>query len=67
MLTLNVPDMTCGHCVSVVTKAVKSVDADAAVRTDLSAQTVTVKSDAAPAVLQSALEKAGYPATVSAS
>lgn len=65
MLTLNVPDMTCGHCVSVVTKAVKSVDPDAAVTTDLSAQTVTVESAAAAAVLQSALEKAGYPATAS--
>jgi copper chaperone len=65
MLTLNVPDMSCGHCVSTVTKAVKSVDRDAAVTTDLSAQTVTIKSGAAPAALQSALEKAGYPATVS--
>jgi len=65
MLTFNVPDMTCGHCVSVVTKAVRSVDADAAVSTDLSAQTVTVKSAAAPSALQSALDKAGYPATVS--
>ncbi len=65
MLTLNVPDMTCGHCVSVVTKAVRSVDADATVSTDLSAQTITVKSDAAPAALRSALEQAGYPATVS--
>jgi copper chaperone len=66
MLTLNVPDMTCGHCVGAVTKAVKSVDADAAVSTDLSAQTVTVESAAAPAALQAALEKAGYKATVGA-
>jgi len=65
MLTFNVPDMSCGHCVSVVTKAVRSVDADAAVSTDLSARTVTVKSAAAPSALQSALDKAGYPATVS--
>jgi copper chaperone len=63
MLILNVPDMTCGHCVGVVTEAVKRVDADAAVSTDLSAQTVTVNSSAEPAALQAALEKAGYPAT----
>jgi copper chaperone len=65
MLTFNVPDMTCGHCVSVVTKAVKSVDTDAAVSTDLSAHTISVQSVAAPAALQSAIEKAGYPVTVS--
>ena len=31
MLKLNVPDMTCGHCAGVVTKAIRSVNAGAEV------------------------------------
>lgn len=62
MITLKVPDMTCGHCVGVVTKAVQSVDAGARVDIDLKAQTVTVETRADAGTVTRALETAGYPA-----
>lgn len=67
MLKLNVPDMTCGHCAGVVTKAIRSVDGGAGVDVDLNAQTVTIDASADSAAFAHALEMAGYPATVSTS
>lgn len=62
MLKLNVPDMTCGHCASTVTKVVKSVDAAAEVAIDLPSHTVTIGSLVDPAKFTSAMDEAGYPA-----
>lgn len=62
MLKLNVPDMTCGHCASTVTKVVKSVDAAAEITIDLPAQTVTIASAADAAKFTAAMDAAGYPA-----
>ncbi|PSJ59020.1 heavy metal transporter [Mesorhizobium soli] len=62
MITLKVPDMTCGHCAGVVTKAVQSVDAEAHVDIDLKAQTVTIETKADGGAVSRALETAGYPA-----
>ena len=66
MLKLNVPDMTCGHCAGVVTKAIQSVDAGAKVGVDLKTQIVTIDANSDGAAFTQALEVAGYPATVSA-
>ncbi|ABE39541.1 Heavy metal transport/detoxification protein [Rhodopseudomonas palustris BisB5] len=66
MLTLNLPDMTCGHCAGAVTKAIQSVDAGAKVGIDLNTKTVTIDAASDDAVFTQALEVAGYPATVSA-
>jgi len=63
MLKLNVPDMTCGHCAGMVTKAVKSVDADANVSVDLPSQTVSIESAADANTIKTAMEAAGYAAT----
>lgn len=63
MLKLKVPDMTCGHCVSTVEKAIKAVDASASVKTDLGAKTVTVDSSAAAEAISKAVDRAGYPNT----
>ncbi len=41
-MKFNVPDMTCGHCVATITRAVKAVDPAAAVKADLAGKTVTV-------------------------
>ncbi|WP_378947970.1 heavy-metal-associated domain-containing protein [Mesorhizobium sp. ANAO-SY3R2] len=62
MLKLNVPDMTCGHCAGVVTKAVQSVDAGARVDIDLKSQTVSIETTADAAKVAQALDTAGYPA-----
>lgn len=64
MLKLNVPDMTCGHCAGVVTKAIQSVDAGAEVSIDLKTQTVTIAANCDDAAFQQALDVAGYPTTV---
>lgn len=63
MLKLKVPDMTCGHCVSTVEKAVKAVDATAIVKTDLGTKIVTVETSAAPEAVSKAVDGAGYPNT----
>ena len=61
MLKLNVPDMTCGHCVGTVTKAVQGVDSDAAVIVDLSSKIVTVETSVDAARISQAVRAAGYP------
>ena len=60
MLKLNVPDMTCGHCVGTVTKAVQSVDSKAAVTVDLPSKIVTIETAADAARISRAVEAAGY-------
>ena len=62
-MKFNVPDMTCGHCVSTVTKAVKALDAAAEVKADLAAKTVSVETSAPAAAVSKALDDAGYPNT----
>ncbi|WP_371685969.1 heavy-metal-associated domain-containing protein [Nitratireductor sp. OM-1] len=64
MVTLNVPDMTCGHCAKAVTEAVKSVDSNAAVNVDLETKTVQIDSQSADAAVIQALDAAGYPSDV---
>lgn len=61
MLKLKVPKMTCGHCASTVTTAIKTVDTDANVDIDLTQQQVTIESSADAAALVAVLEEAGYP------
>lgn len=62
-MKLNVPDMTCGHCVSTVTKTVKTLDAAAEVKADLTTKTLTIETTAPAAAVSKALEEAGYPNT----
>ncbi|MFZ1909623.1 MAG: heavy-metal-associated domain-containing protein [Burkholderiales bacterium] len=63
MIELTVKDMTCNHCVGVVTKAVKSVDPNATVNVDLSSKRVQVDSVSSVGAFTKALEDAGYPAS----
>jgi copper chaperone len=62
MLKLSVPDMTCGHCAGMVTKAVKSVDAGANISIDLPSQTVSIETAADAEKIKGAMEAIGYPA-----
>jgi copper chaperone len=64
MTEFNVQNMTCGHCVSAVTRAVKSIDADASVQVDLQSGRVRIDSDATASALIRAIDSAGYPAAV---
>ncbi|TDR52072.1 copper chaperone [Halomonas ventosae] len=61
MLKLKVPKMTCGHCASTVTTAIKTVDDDANVEIDLTQQQVTIESNTDAAALSAVLVEAGYP------
>ena len=63
MITLNVPDMSCGHCKATVEKAITAVDASAKVAVDLSTRKVEVTSSVTSSTLLGALKAAGYPAT----
>lgn len=61
MLTYRVEDMTCGHCANTITKAVRSVDADAKVDVDLSHHLVRIEPTGAAAdELLNVITKAGY-------
>ena len=63
MIELNVKDMTCGHCITAVTRAVKSVDPSAEVQVDLGSGRVRVDGRSAAGELIRALGDAGYPAS----
>jgi copper chaperone len=60
MYSFQVSDMTCGHCVATVEKAVKSVDAAASVKIDLANIAVEIDSAKPVARFAEAIEEAGY-------
>ncbi len=64
--TFEVNDMTCGHCASTITQAVKALDSAAEVQVDLATHRVRIESAGADAaVLADAIAQAGYtPTTV---
>ncbi|PKO65819.1 MAG: copper chaperone [Betaproteobacteria bacterium HGW-Betaproteobacteria-16] len=61
MYEFHLPDMTCGHCVSMVNVALKLVDPACEIQVDLPRHLVTVKSSEDRATLIEALTDAGYP------
>jgi copper chaperone len=63
MYEFDIPDMSCGHCVGTVTKAIQSVDPTASPNVDLTKRKATVETKADPAAIGAALDEAGYPAT----
>lgn len=63
MYHLNVEDMTCGHCVATVEKAVKAVDENARVAVDLEAKTASIDSEVGSEAFIAAIEDAGYRAS----
>ena len=61
MTSFEVKDMTCGHCVSTITKAVRAVDQGAKVHIDLATHRVNIDpTEADAAELSAAIRKAGY-------
>ena len=63
MITLKVPDMSCGHCAGVITKAVKALDQHASVAFDMHNHMVQVETAHPQDAVVKALTAAGYPAT----
>ncbi|MGV8864792.1 MAG: heavy-metal-associated domain-containing protein [Pseudomonas sp.] len=61
MTTFEVKDMTCGHCVNVITKAVLVLDPIAKVQIDLQSHRVQIESASVEASeLSHAIMEAGY-------
>ena len=61
MIAFEVKDMTCGHCVSTITQAVKAVDRNAKVEIDLARHRVEIEpADADARALADAISEAGY-------
>lgn len=61
MFAFEVKDMTCGHCVSAITRALKGADQDARVQVDLATHRVHVEATTADAdELAEAIRDAGY-------
>ncbi len=61
MITFEVNDMTCGHCVSSITKAVKATDTNAKVNIDLATHRVVIESTFVDSdKLGAAIQDAGY-------
>jgi len=60
MIEFKVSDMTCGHCASTITKAVKELDAGAKLDISLAEHLVRVDSKASREDLQHAIAEAGY-------
>lgn len=62
MLTLSVPEMTCGHCKATVEAAIARLDPAALVAVDLDARQVAVQTGQLAAAVVAALDRAGYAA-----
>ena len=60
VLELTLPTMTCGHCVGVVTKAIKQADPQALVEIDLASHRVRVQTTEGRETIAAALAEAGY-------
>lgn len=60
MLTFQIPNMTCGHCVRAVTQAVQVADPAATVQADLATHQVRVDTTAGREAVVAQLMQAGY-------
>lgn len=62
MQRFNVQGMTCGHCVTAVTNAIRALDPHALVQVDLPTGEVIVESDIEAGKVISLIEEEGYQA-----
>jgi copper chaperone len=61
MISFAVPDMTCGHCVASITKAVQAADPGAVVQVSLAEHRVDIQPNQVQAEpLRLAIEAAGF-------
>ncbi|WP_428421726.1 heavy-metal-associated domain-containing protein [Methylibium sp.] len=63
MIEFEVKDMTCGHCVGAITRAITALDPDAKVHTELPTHRVRVGTSVPRAQVAHALKEAGYTPT----
>ncbi|MBL4916085.1 heavy-metal-associated domain-containing protein [Szabonella alba] len=62
MLTLSIPDMSCGHCRSAIESAVAALDPQAATHIDLPARRAEIDTQASPQAVIAALAAIGFAA-----
>ncbi len=60
MIELTIEDMTCGHCASVIQKAVQSVDATSRCEVDLGTKRVRLTTSKSVGAFVDAIARAGY-------
>ncbi|HZS80225.1 MAG TPA: heavy-metal-associated domain-containing protein [Herbaspirillum sp.] len=60
MLTFDVQDMSCEHCVGAITRAIREVDANARVDVQIAGKRVMIDSGVAAARFAQAIREAGY-------
>ena len=60
MHEFTITDMSCGHCVGVITKTVQQLDPQARVQTDLASKKVRVESSQPRDAIVHVLDEAGY-------
>jgi copper chaperone len=61
MIDLEIPSLSCGHCVRAVTETLHQLDPQAEVQVDLPTKQVHVTTHAGRAEVVAALADAGYP------
>jgi copper chaperone len=66
MYEYDIPDMSCGHCVATVEKAIKGADPKASAEVDLMKRRALVISAVDPRAIAAAIDEAGYPSTFKA-
>ncbi|MBO9423026.1 heavy-metal-associated domain-containing protein [Labrenzia sp. R4_2] len=59
-MKFKVPEMSCGHCVSAIEKAVETQEAGAQVICNLEDNTVEVVSSSSSASIETAIREAGF-------
>ncbi|WP_232818218.1 heavy-metal-associated domain-containing protein [Zobellella maritima] len=60
MISFTLPEMTCGHCVGVINKALTELDPACELEFDLPGHTIRVESHCSREELVEALSEAGY-------
>ncbi len=60
MTTFRIPDMTCGHCASTISRAVASVTKDARLDFNIQEKLVRISGDTPEAELAEAIADTGY-------
>lgn len=61
MITFELKDMSCGHCVGVINKTIADIDKQAKVNVDLPTHKITIESTFDEDEFAEALTAAGYP------
>jgi copper chaperone len=63
MYEYDIPDMSCGHCVTTIEKAIKAADPETSANVDLMKRRAVVTSAVDPQAIAAAIDEAGYPST----